>query len=401
MISVYLVAAALFIMLALILFAHFRSKPYFPPVKESKVNQMAAKQQLAQLEQSYQSGDIEQELFELQKRDLLVKFASEKDEEQQQVQFARSTPSLVGLLVIIIVASVGLYILVGSWQQQALWDELKLIGDDQQALQQQILENEQLTEQQKAERLLLILRGKLLAEEDNANGWQVLGVTLARMGALDEAESAFERALNLEPSNHQIRLTWVQTLLETRQQENYRKALRHLNYILQLAPEHDSALMMKAFVHDWLGDQQQAISIWQHILDSRQPTEKLAGLLQENIKRAQKSMQQSEALIALELQLPDNFLAEYAGTTAFIALTSQQSPAPIAVKRLAITELSGPIMFSDQDSMAGQQISAFQTLNLVLRIQQGDKLGADGIKQRFQLGEIQVGSASVQLIDVK
>jgi len=418
MINLYLVAISLVLMFVVMTLLHFRHSPFFPKVKESAVNKAASKDQLQQLEASLQAGDISQEVFDAQKRDLLIKFSLDKrNAGEVSFSFDKSKALQIAALALCILLSIGVYMLQGSWKHQMMWDDLKLIADDQEALKVQLLDNAALSEQEKAERLLLILRGKLLANEKDADGWRVMGVTLANMGAFSEAERAFERALTVEPSNHQIRLTWVQILFETRQNKNIKQALQHLDYILSIEPQHDSALMMKAFAHDWLGEYQKAIAIWQGILQSRDSSEKLVAMLNQSIARAQQKMaahdnvaEQStsqakanaqQVLLSLKLELSPQLSEEYANGMAFVVLKDANQAAPVAVKRLSVAQLALPVEFSDSDTMAGQKLSQFASLELVVRLQLGATVDNSGSSKRINLGTANIGSADVQLYQVK
>lgn len=120
----------------------------------------------------------------------------------------------------------------------------------------------------------LISQGKLLKAEDlckkfmrqmpkHVEGMRLLADIAVRLGVLEEAEFLLESAVQLEPGNTRARVDYVGVL---RKRQQYEKALRQADLLLQSNPNNPQFKSLFAIECMQSGDFDQALSVFDEIL---------------------------------------------------------------------------------------------------------------------------------------
>jgi cytochrome c-type biogenesis protein CcmH/NrfG len=352
--------------------------------QEVAMNKQDAAAALQKVEQLYAQKAIAEDVYTEQKSDILIRYHADKSESNQPLGQNRSARLLVFIVSMVWLISLSIYYFKGDVAELEVWQSLRAIAADEDRIKTDLFENAALTEQQKAERLLLLLRTRTYDDPESVEGWRRLGGALVNMGGIDQGRQAYQKAFELEPKNETLFLEWVQYLFEKRDKALIEEAIYYLDRVLVLNANHDSALIMKAFALDWIDKKQQAIAIWRHILDSREPSQKVRDLLESNIQKAQSQLSGMNG-ITIALQFPESWKTTIVDTdTLFIVIKSPEAAAPLAVYKSNWKSFQTPIRLNDSHSMAPAfKLSNFKHGRVVVRVETGDKL-SESSKLRFE-----------------
>jgi cytochrome c-type biogenesis protein CcmH/NrfG len=368
--------------------------------QEVALNKQDAAAALKKVEQLYAQQSIAEDVYIEQKSDILTRYHADKSVSNQPLGQNRSAKLLIMLISFVWLASMSVYFIKGDVAEIELWQSLRDMAGDEEKMKAELFENAELTDQQKAERLLLLLRTKTFDHPEDVEGWRRLGGVLINMGALDQGRQAFQKAFELEPTNTTLFLEWVQYLFEKRDKALIDEAIYYLDKVLALNANHDSALIMKAFALDWIDKKQQAIAIWQSILDTRKPSQNVRDLLESNIKKAQSQLNGLDG-ITLAIHFPpswQNSIVE--SDTIFVVVKSTDAAAPLAVFKSNRQALQSPIHLNDDHSMAPAfKLSSYKHGKVIVRVESGDKL-SDASKLRFESDLLPFHTGQTQTVTI-
>lgn len=243
--------------------------------------------------------------------------------------------------------------------------ELSLVELAEKAQQQEITALEFLTE--------LRLRSEL--DPENKEKWLQLGQIFLRFGELDEADQAFVRAIDLEPTDAS-RLQVAQYFLESDDPAAYQRADRHIGLVLMEQPNHEGALLMQGVNQFKQQNYQGAIDYWQRLLEMRDPDSQSAQLMREQIARAehQLKLQQTNNIRVFVDNLSELPLEKF--SKAFVLVRSYAGGPPVAVGSVALSELNDGVLLTPGDVML-PDVELWQAEDVIVEV----RLSVEGIAQ--------------------
>lgn len=294
---------------------------------------------------------------------------------------------LPGLLVLVL-GSVSLYSVVGSYQQLDNWQNVlqrypalqnKLFNDPQSRPSEQDLRD-----------IMLGLRSYLVTAADDADGWLLYSrLAMVFKDAL-LASNALQKAYYLDPQSVDIRLGYIQLQMQADDESSHQQAQAMLDELLKEQPDRLEAWSLSAFIALQKQDFRAAIHAWRKMLTLVDGGSEQAVILRDSIAYAKKQMNSSAAIpeqsitdnnlatqskvapsgktyqvevaISQQVRIPDNaFLFVYA--------TPVGSAMPVAVLKIRSTHFPVTVALSDANSMmAGNKLSAHPEFIIKARI---------------------------------
>ncbi|ACV26406.1 tetratricopeptide repeat protein [Kangiella koreensis] len=278
----------------------------------------------------------------------------------------------VSMLLVSGVLSLFIYFKMGAHaeleelsEKHQSFAELNLVQLANKAQEKEITALEFLTE--------LRLRSEL--EPDNKEKWLQLGQIFLRFGEYDEADQAFVRAIDLEPTDAS-RLQVAQYFLESSDQASYQRADRHIGLVLMEQPNHEGALLMQGVNQFKQQNYQAAIDYWQRLLEMRETGSQSAQLMEQQIARAehQLKLQQTNNIRVFVDNLSDLPLEQF--SKAFVIVRSYTGGPPVAVRSVALAQLEEGVLLTPSDVML-PDVDLWQAQDVLIEI----RLSVEGIAQ--------------------
>ena len=353
------------------------------------------KTRLAELKEELASGQFSQQEYDEAVTELKLTATDELRLETNQANGAVSSsdngkeadsqraiaPYLIAALVIFIATLMTTFVQYGEEHKLEEW---RATLDKMPALSKQVLENSAATPtEQDLKDFALGLRTRL-ANEPSPVGWMLLGRTLNMLRDLDGAIDAFDKSLRLEPSSGSTIVSLGQALQERGEPGDYRRSIRVLRSALELNPQNLTALIL--FAEGKLLDEQYASSLDDFTFIDRvvPPNDPRAGAVKQRIAFLKDKLglnlnaQESAELAGIKANAQENPTAQpeqsASGVTVnveirveqnvdisqfshlFVFAKSPEMPMPLAVKKLAVSELADltkgiTITLTEQDVM--------------------------------------------------
>ena len=269
---------------------------------------------------------------------------------------------LLPLAVFVPLLVVLVYGLVGSYQgeQQYL--------DARAALPTLLAQAQQGDELQPAqyEQLLVGLRARL-DEQDDAEGWRLLG-RLAWDGEQgDMAFGALQRAWQLAPNDAQTQRDYGRILVMTRDAALQQQGVALLGQLAQ-QPQELEALSILAFHHLDRGEREQAVGYWQQLRERLPEGDERRLMIDRTLEQlAAPPAGVTQISIALAPQL----LARIPANARLLVFAKAVGgpPMPLAVRQLAVAQWPVSLQLSDADAMMPElKLSQFDTIEITARL---------------------------------
>ena len=273
------------------------------------------------------------------------------------------------------------------------------------------------------------LARQVKSEPDDTAAWNQLGMIYKQIQQYPAAESAFRRVVFLEPENTLARVELAETLLFQGGQTNLpQESEQLLRQVLAREPNNQKALWLAGLGAFHGGDRARALALWRRLeallpegevrdqireqiasaadgpvlaaaTGTEAPRDAIHAAVQRNdapetappetanapAPPASQSAQTSTAPtndqgptpegsnteVAVEISVDDAIAARLGGAeTVFVFARAVNGPAaPLAVKRLAASDLPTTVVLSEADSMAeGLTLTTFPTVNVTARV---------------------------------
>jgi cytochrome c-type biogenesis protein CcmH len=260
--------------------------------------------------------------------------------------------------------------------------------------------------------LVASLQQRMAQNPDDPDGWLILGRSLKTMQRYAEAETALQNAYRLLPDNPTVMVELAEAnLFASGSQEISPQAQQLLESALAIDPKLQKGLWLMGMTSAQNGDDAQAITYWQRLLEQIDPASGPASSVTQQIQMAQVRMGQAspatmvagstvtdpapeqtaviEAVVAepvatppaaagfnipVTLTIADDLAGSVPGNGALFVFIHPSGGAgmPLAVKRLAPRGFPMSLNFTDADLLQpGMSLEDFEKLDISARISAG------------------------------
>lgn len=154
------------------------------------------------------------------------------------------------------------------------------VGSPEVAFQEEAIEE---TGQASIEQLLEAAERRLEQAPDDLRGWLVVAPVYARQGKYDKAIAAYKNAIRLSDKDPELTFALAEVLVEKSQGLISDEALSYAQKTVALNEDHASAKFMLGIAAFQKGNNDEAIRIWQALIDSAQGNEPWVSVVQQRI----------------------------------------------------------------------------------------------------------------------
>ncbi len=234
----------------------------------------------------------------------------------------RLTPTLAGLIIVVVGASAGLYQHLGSPDVES--------GRSDPAAQPDV------------NAMIAQLEARLAREPDDAEGWLLLARSYQTLEQFDQAAAAYER-------------------------------------VLEIAPMHPQALFFGGYIAAGRGEYNLAADRWEAVMRVAAPPDEIRSDMERQIAVWRGEVpaittappESSDTVVTAVITLSEEAAATVPdGATLFVIARDPQQPAPpIAVARRVLNSDPVAVDLGDRDAMVpGRTLSAFTSFELLARV---------------------------------
>ena len=248
------------------------------------------------------------------------------------------------------------------------------------------------TQKNRESALELLHAARLLIEVKpfSPQSWLKYGEVEASFGRMEQATSAFRRAMQLDPNNNDIKLALSRALLSSENPGASTEAMGLEKNVLRSDPNNRQAILSLGFSAFQAGEYQQAIDAWEKVLEFKQTTPERAQILHKTIATARVRLaaqrvssvteqQQSQAnakvqpmaSVRVSVSIAKDIQSKLSGNEFLFVFAKAASgpPIPLAVLRFPINQIPSEIHLSDKNAMRPElKISSFKEIKLIARI---------------------------------
>lgn len=355
--------------------------PLLRPVRSIRHNDpdtniAIARQQLQELKQQLQRGELNQAEYDLYYQELQTALADNLNAKADDVQL-QHRGRWMALLVLILVPAISLplYALLGEPKALEKQSESRPVNEISQ--------------------LIPGLIERLKQNPNDVKGWMMLGRSYMSIEDFQKAMLVFAKLYSMQPDNPDVLLNYASSIAMNNQGRLLGEPTDLINKALQITPNNPEALWLAGLMKLEAGDKTAAINYWQTLL--QQLPADSAGLPQVQAMIAEVSAEpakpagrsnQSQITVAVSLDpalgsrvSPDQIVFIYAQ-----ALSGPKMP--LAIVRKSVQDL--PLTITLDDSMAMQpnlHLADFKQVKIIARIsksgnassQKGDLIGSQDI----------------------
>ena len=357
----------------------------YRPLKSSEINLKGSnialgKQKLLELEQDLHQNLIDKKQFNQAKEEISTTLAIEL----QQVSDIQNNPSnnrgvLIFVLVLLPVMSIGVY--------QYLTPKNNMSQPLKSA-------EKPLSLEQSANKIVQYLQ----TNDNNAQAWQMLGLTYFELGKLDLSIDAYEKSYQINPKNLRLLVEYASMMISASGNQFSDKSVKLIKQALEIEPNAPDALYLAGMFAVSQQDLKLAKGLWQRALNAlpKGSIERvaLANILSE-LKAVEDSKDTPEHSVSVRVDVSDALLKSRSGEDFIMIYVKavKGRPMPIAIKKIKLKDFSGQVVLTDQDSVIqGNQLSTHDQVIAVVRI------SATGSAMRG-VGDIQVLGNVINVAD--
>lgn len=367
--------------------------PIFRAKQQDKVqlsNANVVKQRIIELEREVEEGLIDSKDKEQAINELKIALVDETPNAPLKVGKLSIGPMLALALPAI---AVGIWV---YWQSNQLTglQEYKQAQIDVIALRERMQETggQGLTPDDFAV-LALSIRTALRDKPDDVQGWGTLGLVNSAIGRIDESIAAYEKAVDLNPSDDTLRFKYAETLMLSGSEDHLATAVRNLEFLLSKDISNRNYHLLLTTVAIKLQDAEKANQHFAMIKDQLDPESQFyqsivteLAKLGVNVLPSDNTENNSPAntlannISALNLTIDiDDALQSKLPKDAYLIVFAQNSEsasrAPLAVKRFPLGSLPVNVSLSDEDAMIpSMNLSSANKVKLTARISLDDNV---------------------------
>lgn len=231
------------------------------------------------------------------------------------------------------------------------------------------------------------LEAELQKQPNEPEGWRLLGKSYAALQRFDDAQKAFERAVQLLPTDADLLVEAAQArLFNNPERKLDARAIALLDQAVAINPEHQRALWFVGLAQRQEGKHAEAAKTWEPLLAKVDPNTAATLRTQINEARADAGLpplaettptptaDSAPALLTVTVELAPVLKDKLApGDTLFVfARQVGGPPMPVAAKRLPVSAFPVTVPLGDGDSpMPTLKLSQLPQVQLVARIAKG------------------------------
>ena len=232
------------------------------------------------------------------------------------------------------------------------------------------------------------LEAELKKQPNEPEGWRLLGKSYAALQRFDDAQKAFERAVQLLPTDADLLVEAAQArLFNNPERKLDAQAIALLDKAVAINPDHQRALWFIGLAQRQEGKHAEAAKTWEPLLAKVDPNTAATLRTQINEARADAglppladtapaaSADTAPALLTVTVDLAPALKDKLApGDTLFVfARQIGGPPMPVAAKRLPVSAFPVTVPLGDGDSpMPTMKLSQLPQVQLVARIAKGN-----------------------------
>ncbi|WP_296282726.1 tetratricopeptide repeat protein [Pseudoxanthomonas sp.] len=230
------------------------------------------------------------------------------------------------------------------------------------------------------------LEAELKKQPNEPEGWRLLGKSYAALQRYDDAQKAFERAVQLLPTDADLLVEAAQArLFNNADRKLDAQAIALLDKALAINPDHQRALWFVGLAQRQEGKHADAAKTWEPLLAKVDPNTAATLRTQINEARAAAGLppladagpaaDSAPALLTVTVDLAPALKDKLApGDTLFVfARQVGGPPMPVAARRLPVSDFPLTVPLGDGDSpMPTLKLSQLPQVQLVARIAKGN-----------------------------
>jgi len=313
----WIIAAGLIILAMAFLLPPLFRRGRGPDVNADELNLAVIKQQLAELKNDLDAGELDQAYYDAARRDLEKELLEDVSPDEETIaegnpKAGRWVIPLSALLIPIV--AIPLYLQYGSpqiieqmaqapVQQQRSSDETSHTASGPNNMGDMVKMVEHLAQ-------------RLKQEPNNPEGWAMLGRSYMSLNRFDDALNAYEEAYKLMPKNPDLLLGYATTMARVNNNQFTGRPAELISEAMKIEPKNPNVLWLKGITHFQAGEPVQAIQLWEQVLAMLEPGSEEALSVSDYIREA-------------KAQLPS-------GSTAATA-PAQSQPAADSGKSIRVT----------------------------------------------------------------
>jgi cytochrome c-type biogenesis protein CcmH len=389
-------------------------------VSRDTVNAGIFRERQAELERDRQEGRLDEAQYPLLLKELERTLLTDIPADQPQDNANHAWVfRLAGIMAVVIpVLALGYYYVTAYRSEAGAW--ISLQDRLTESVLQAILQPDPLPEtaRQQLPDFTRVLQARVLQEGfNNPDSLYLLGRSYLELGQLQGALLVLGRAYEIDPQRPRIMLAYAQVMILAHDGRLTEASTQLLQQVLQIAPDHQGALMLLGFGAFNAGAYEQAIAAWQRLLTLRDPSSESAQLLRNGIDRAQALLtEQAQAnpttvplrptpaqetasapgpRIAVTVNLAPNLQERLSpeDTLFIFAKAAEGPPMPLAAVRQPAGGFPVQVVLDDSQAvMPALKLSGFKQVIVSARVSKAGSVTA-------QAGDLQGSSDLLELVD--
>ncbi|MDV6316927.1 c-type cytochrome biogenesis protein CcmI [Idiomarina sp. HP20-50] len=339
--------------------------------KRQDENQRWYEQRLAELEEERSQYALPEEEYRHAKQELDKTFLKDSENVEESIHWHR-TPIVTPILLLVIISSV-LYWAFGSWQLQLQAENAR---ERLPELGKSLLQQNQQGSPEEINTFALGLRQKLMNNPDDPIAWWIYAGLMVDLGAVDDANEAFQKSLQLAPDSVNTLVSYSRFLLMSGVENGQSKAAQLLARALQQEPGNIEALSLLGFVAFERQDWDQAISAWQLLKERLADGSERYQAVANALERAKEQKREAQIQLQVTVKLSEDLRNQLpANAVLFVYVTGKEKPMPAAVVRQPAGEFPVTITLSNQNAMLPDyQMSDLDYWQIHARVSQDEKI---------------------------
>lgn len=384
--------------------------------EQTRSNVKVVKQRIAELEQEFAQGLIDQSEKDQAVRDLKLALADESTVNVTEQTRASNVIWLVGIVCI----AVGAIVYWQASQLQGLYeynDAKAQVDSLRLKLEQQ---GPQSLTPEDFEKFVVSIRANLRENPDDARAWGYLAMVSTSLGRAEQGVAAYKKAIELSPSDTNLRFKYAEALMFQGTERSLNESKRQLLGLMQQQPEARNYRLLLTSVAIQLQDAELALNQFKTIQKQLNPSSDFYKTIVSELKRlgvADESVvggtselasapetQTKGPAIVVNVNIDDDLresLPEQGYLIVFAQLNDGSSRAPLAVKRLALPSLPTEIMLSDNDAMIpAMNLSSATLVKITARISIDENVMQAAGELEGVVTDITVDNSKPQRVDV-